>query len=58
MAVLCSAVLIGGSIGLARFFPNVFFTLLVAICVCALTLAFYMLLGDILDKDKDGTDKD
>ena len=58
MAVLCSAALIGGSLGLIRFFPNVFLALVVVSFVCSLTLAFYMLLGDILDKDKNGTDKD
>lgn len=50
IAVLCSAALIGGSMGLARFFPNVLLALVVVVFVCALTLAFYMLLGDISDK--------
>ena len=53
MAVLCAVTLICGSIALARFFPNVFLALIVVVSVCALTLAFYMLLGDILDKDKE-----
>ena len=58
IAILCAAVLIGGSMGLARFFPNVLLALVAVSLVCSLTLAFYMLLGDILDKDKNGTDKD
>ena len=51
MAVLCSAALIGASTGLTRFFPNVMLALIVVAFVCGLTLSFYMLLGDILDKD-------
>ena len=51
MAVLCAAALIGGSMGLTRFFPNVFLALVSVAFVCALTLAFYMLLGGISDKD-------
>lgn len=58
MAVLCSAALIGASTGLTRFIPNVMLALIVVAFVCGLTLSFYMLLGDILDKDKNGTDKD
>ena len=58
MAVLCAASLIGASIGLTHFFPNVVLALIVVVLVCCLTLSFYMLLGDILDKDKNGTDKD
>lgn len=58
MAVLCSAALIGASKGLTRFFPNVMLALIVVAFVCGLTLSFYMLLGDILDKYKNGTDKD
>ena len=57
-AVLSTAVLIGCSMGLARFFHNVLLALVAVSFVCSLTLAFYMLLGDILDKDKNGTDKD
>lgn len=51
MAVLCAVTLICGSIALTRFFPNVFLALVVVALVCALTLAFYMLLDDISDKD-------
>ena len=57
-AALSAAVLIGCSMGPARFFHNVFLALVAVSFVCSLTLAFYMLLGDILDKDKNGTDKD
>lgn len=49
MAVLCAAALIGGGMGLTRFFPNVFLALVVVAFVCALTLSFYMLLGEITD---------
>ena len=58
MAVLCAVTLICGSIALTRFFPNVMLALIMVASVCGLTLSFYMLLGDILDKDKNGTDKD
>ncbi len=58
IAVLCAAALIGGSIVLTRFFPNVMLALIVVAFVCGVTLSFYMLLGDVLDKDKNGTDKD
>lgn len=58
MAVLCAVALICGSMVLTRFFPNVILALIVVAFVCGLTLSFYMLLGDILDKDKNGTDKD
>ena len=58
MAVLCAVALICGSMVLTRFFPNVFLAFIVVTLVCALTLSFYMLLGDILDKDKNGADKD
>ena len=47
MAVLCSAALIGAGTDLTRFFPNVLLALVVVAFVCALTLSFYMLLGDI-----------
>ena len=58
MAVLCSAALIGAGAGLTRFFPNVLLALVVVSFVCWLTVAFYMLLGDILDKDNSWRDKD
>lgn len=51
MAVLCAVALICGSMVLTRFFPNVFLAFIVVVSVCALTLAFYRLLDDILDKD-------
>lgn len=57
IAILCTAALIGGSMGLARFFPNVLLALVAVSFVCSLTLAFYMLLGDILDKDNSWKDK-
>ena len=48
MAVLCSAALIAaGTAPLTRFFPNVLLALVVVAFVCALTLSFYMLLGDM-----------
>lgn len=53
IAVLCSAALIGAVTGLTRFFPNVLLALVVVAFVCALTLSFYMLLGDIFDKNKE-----
>ena len=58
ISILCAAALIGASTGLTRFFPNVMLALIVFAFACCLTLSFYMLLGDILDKDKNGTDKD
>lgn len=58
ISILCAAALFGASTGLTRFFPNVMLALIVVAFVCCLTLSFYMLLGDILDKDKNGTDKD
>lgn len=48
MAVLCSAALIGAGTALTRFFPNVLLALVVVAFVCALTLSFYMLLGDMI----------
>lgn len=58
MAVLCSAALIGGSFGLTRFFPNVLLALVAVAFVCALTLSFYMLLGDISDLYNSWKNKD
>ena len=58
IAILCAAALIGGSIVLTRFFPNVMFALIEVALVCVLILLFYMLIGDISKKDKNGTDKD
>lgn len=47
IAVLCTAILVGGCIVIILL-PIEF---IVVAFVCALTLAFYMLLDDILDKD-------
>lgn len=44
MAVLCAAISIGGSVVLARLFPNVLLALIAVAFVCALTFSFYMIL--------------
>lgn len=58
IAALCAAALIGGSIVLTRFFPNMCLALIVVVSVCALTLSFYMLLDGILDKDNSQKNKE
>ena len=58
MAVLCAAALIGAGTGLTRFFHNVFLAFVVVAFICALTLSFYMLLGEISDLYNSWKNKD
>ncbi len=47
IAALCAVATYGGCIVLVLLPIRVFLALVVAICVCALTFAFYMILSDI-----------
>ena len=51
IAVLCTAILVGGCIVIIHLPIEVLLAFIVVAFVCALTLAFYMLLDDILEKD-------
>ena len=51
MAVLCAATFIGGCMVLAHFFPNVWLALIAVTFVCMVIFSFYMILGDISEKD-------